>query len=155
MSRPEKFFLILSLGGLCLQAVLTCFDPRDFPHLVTTSFLMFLILPPIIILSWLGEWLPAKSAMATESLRMLLMLALIAVVLADKWPKFRSRLHSIIHPSGLRATLFVFVLVILFAYAFPELRGRYPVAYFGIDILIALAMCYFSADEYLTTKKPG
>ena len=46
------------------------------------------------------------------------------------------------------------MLVILFTYAFPELRGRYPVAYFGIDILIALAMCYCSTDEYLTTEKP-
>jgi hypothetical protein len=54
------------------------------------------------------------------------MLGLIAVGVADKWPNLKVGFHYIIHPPGPLATLYVFVLVVVFAYAYPELRARYP-----------------------------
>jgi len=153
MSRLDKMFLVLSVLGVLLQPVLTRFDPVEFPHIITPSFLIFLFVAFLIILSWWEKRFPLKSRALTEILRILLIWGLIAVAVADKGPSLQGSFRYIIHPPGPLATLYVFVLVVVFAYAYPELRARHPWAYFGIDILIAVAMCYFSTDEYMNTKR--
>jgi len=155
MSRPDKVFLVLSVLGVCLQPVLTRFDPDEFPHIITPSFLIFLFVALLIILSWWEKRFPLKKGALTEILQILLTFGLIAVGVANKWPSLKGSFSYIIHPPGPLATLYVFVLVVVFAYAYPELRARHPLAYFGIDILIAVAMCYFSTEEYMNTRRPS
>jgi hypothetical protein len=159
MSKSEKFFLILAILGLCLQIAFALVDPAEYsPLKLTTPFLMYLFVAFSIILSWLGEKLPAKAAAVFEGLRVLLILLLVVVVLGDRVPSVKAWVAHIFsylsRQSTLLPGLFGTLALVLLAYVYFVLKDLYPLGCVRVEIFVAVLACVAAVIDFVHNRRP-
>jgi len=77
IDRTEKRFLIFFLILLCLDVVLTRLYPNEFGPLLSTSFVVLIVIPLLIIARWVAEKLSGVGSSIAGVVYVLLLLFLL------------------------------------------------------------------------------
>ena len=120
------FFLALSTLGVFISFVLTYIDPEEFPHVVSTDFLIFLFVSILSGLSLLEPKVKGHLQTLSAALQAGFITALIFVAFYNESPTVRSWIRSLIaHPRPLETAIGT-TAVLLVIYGFVKLENRFP-----------------------------
>jgi hypothetical protein len=137
LDKPQKFFLWITIIGLCLTVVVNIFDGEGFRSMLTPSFFILVGLAFLILLEWLSRRFSLKPKWLPDAIHSFFIFALMAAILKDSWPKI---FHFFTHQTwlllGLKTTG-----VVLLVFFYFLLKARSAIVCAVIEIMVGVFLC--------------
>src|ERR1700681_1058109 len=91
MSKSDKFFLICSILGLCLEVLISFVaSGQSRPLETAVRVVIYLVVACSVILSWISQRLSPKAVAVAEGVRSFLILVLMAFVFVENVPAIKA-----------------------------------------------------------------